>query len=614
MQAQFLHPTSSSKRSLLLNRTRTPGAAPSQRPVRLFKTPQSRLRPRTAQENLQDIEVLALSKQVAAFSKQLEQLTEIVKSLVSNVKEKSELQQASVPTVTVPAREQSNNVPEHVLLTPQIGRSEGTVVKSLASNSKVKPVLQQARVPTVSARVQSNNVPEHALRTPQIGRSESTEFMRNLIERTSRQMSGSANSCTLHQKKELQRIQDEYRSAIPTLVFVEDEGTTNFEQWNSAFLAYMEVLHPDLFAVCKTVSGMDLSPNISGPEVPLVYLPLLPPGVPDLSLLLATSAIKNTCSAEWKHLIESCGAFDLLPAYSALVQKFSPNSDTHRSTLLANFWTRDIFDDEDIDQYAAQLVKLSNEVNLKMSTEHIKTIDIISNLKRGLLANTNRCDDYKAALQTLNFHHCNQLGQVVQFLKQHCHETPSAKPVRTGAGHQVFCDNDEENAGAGHQVFCDNDEENAAAVYCEECQQSLCADCDDVFHRSKFRAAHKRTAVENPDPETTATDIGRGGREDSDHDLASLCTTKLQEGRCQNLECRYRHDFNVLHVAPSRPSQNPSTLPISEVDASTRTAHHEPVKSTPPSQQVEHTHPQANFAIYDGYPRYLDSGYVSRGY
>ena len=61
-----------------------------------------------------------------------------------------------------------------------------------------------------------------------------------------------------------------------------------------------------------------------------------------------------------------------------------------------------------------------------MATEHIKTIDIISNLKRGLLANADRCDDYKTALQTLNFHRCDQLNQVVQFLKKHCNETPSA--------------------------------------------------------------------------------------------------------------------------------------------------------------------------------------------
>jgi hypothetical protein len=76
----------------------------------------------------------------------------------------------------------------------------------------------------------------------------------------------------------------------------------------------------------------------------------------------------------------------LLPAYSALVQKFSPNSDIHRSTLLAGFWTRNILNHEDIDsdRYAAELVRISNEVNSKMATEHIKTIDLISNLKRGL--------------------------------------------------------------------------------------------------------------------------------------------------------------------------------------------------------------------------------------
>ena len=185
---------------------------------------------------------------------------------------------------------------------------------------------------------------------------------------------------------QLRRIQNEYRDAIPKLTLVRDTGTANFEQWNSAFLAYIEVLHPDLSSACKTVSGMDFSSDTNGQPV---HLPELPP-VPDLTVLWATSAIKNTVSSEWKHLIETCGTHDLLPAYSALVQKFSPNSDITRSALLADFWTRNILNHEDIDQYAAELVKLSNDVNSKMATEHIKTIDIISNLKRGLLANADR--------------------------------------------------------------------------------------------------------------------------------------------------------------------------------------------------------------------------------
>jgi hypothetical protein len=100
--------------------------------------------------------------------------------------------------------------------------------------------------------------------------------------------------------EQLLHLQNEYRSAIPKLTLVKDTGTANFRQWNSAFLTYLEVLHPDLHSVCKTVSGMDFTPGTSGQPV---HLPPMMPPAPELTVLRATSAIKNTCSAEWQHLI-----------------------------------------------------------------------------------------------------------------------------------------------------------------------------------------------------------------------------------------------------------------------------------------------------------------------
>ena len=146
-------------------------------PQKLFSTPARPLQraPRTAPRARAGQE----NHKVLALSQQVEQLTEVVKSLVSNAKSKSELPQASVPVL--PAREQSFN--EHVLLTPQIGRSGGT------------------------------------------------DFMKrvNNIEQTSRVRTFS----TFHRKKEVEQlvhIHNEYRSSIPKLTLVKDTGTANFRQ------------------------------------------------------------------------------------------------------------------------------------------------------------------------------------------------------------------------------------------------------------------------------------------------------------------------------------------------------------------------------------------------
>jgi hypothetical protein len=521
---------------------------------------------------------------VLALSKKVEQLTEIVKSLVSNDKSKSELPQARVPPF--PARVQKSNPHEHVLLTPQIGRSGGADFVN-----KVNP-----------ARVQNSNPREHVLLTPQIGRSGGADFMNKVNNRVQSRVTSSS----FHRKKEMEQLvqlQSEYRSAIPKLTLEKDTGTANFRQWNSTFLAYLEVLHPDLHSVCKTVSGMDFTSDTPGQSV---HLPAMPPA-PELTVLRATSAIKTTCSAEWQHLFGTCGPHDLLPAYSALVQKFSPNSDIHRSTLLAGFWTRNILNHEDIDHYAAELVRISNEVNSKMATEHIKTIDLISNLKRGLLANADRCDDYKTALQNLDFHSCDQLPQLIQHLKKHSRETPSAKPLHANTARHRGGGGDGRQGGRGRGRG-----DGSPVVRVEHDYDGL----------QTWGARYKDTYIVSQDQDGN-TLVGKFSKI-TDFVREALCFTLLEEGKCEDSECTYRHDFNVTR--PSQSSQNCRTAPVlPQPDASTTKALSQSPqqqapsrRSTPPSsapaEEENAAHAYAAIAVNDGYPRYISAEYAPCGY
>ena len=474
------------------------------------------------------------------------------------------------------------------------------IVEALVSNGKAKTELPQASVSTApareqaSARVQRSAVPKHIFHTPQIRRPDGATLMRKLIQQ---QSNASLQMTTKRDLDQLRRIQNEYRDAIPKLTLVRDTGTANFEQWNSAFLAYIEVLHPDLSSVCKTVSGMDFSSDTNGQPV---HLPELPP-VPDLTVLWATSAIKNTVSSEWKHLIETCGTHDLLPAYSALVQKFSPNSDITRSALLADFWTRNILNHEDIDQYAAELVKLSNDVNSKMATEHIKTIDIISNLKRGLLANADRCDDYKTALQTLNFHRCDQLSQVVQFLKKHCNETPSAPPIRANAAR--FRGGGARGRGRGRGGRGGSN------------SQLLSNRRTASDGSQSWSATYKDTYIVSKDDDGN-TLVGKGTKI-TNFCKEALCFKLLQEGKCDDPDCRYRHEFNVAFSSRPQPRSS-AVLQLSESSANTATQEQKEQPPSPPHPPggILET-PQAHTATVDNlenYPRYADSGFSPRGY
>jgi hypothetical protein len=469
------------------------------------------------------------------------------------------------------------------------------MVEALVSNGKVKTELQQASEPKVSARVQKGAFPAHILHTPQVRRPDGATLIRKLIDRTN--STASIQMTTKKDMDQLRKIQNEYRDAIPKLVLAKDAGTANFEQWNSAFLAYIEILHPDLFQVCKTVSGMDFSSDAA--EQP-DRLPELPPAIPDLTVLWATSAIKNTVSSEWKHLIETCGTHELLPAYSALVQKFSPNSDLHRSALLADFWTRNILDHEDIDHYAAELVKLSNDVNTKMGTEHIKTIDIISNLKRGLTANANRCDDYKTALQTLNFHRCDQLNQVVRFLKKHCNETPSATPRANTARWRGGGSRGGRGRGRGRGRGGLNPQLRNNRRTGADGSPSWSANFKDTYIVSK-----------DADGQTL---VGKG-QKITNFCKEALCFTLLQEGKCDDPDCRYQHEFNVAFSQPPQPARSTAVLQLSEESANTAQAQQqEPAPPQPSPPASVHEVPQAHHATIDNYPRYSDDGYSPRGY
>ena len=548
-------PSNSINRRPASSRSQTPGLKPAARRLSFpARTPGPQ--PRQGQENTSELITLLMSQQQQQ-QQQMQHLTNIVEALVSDGKVKTELRQAGVPTVS--ARAQTNT----------------------------------------SARLQKDAIPAHILHTPQVRRPDGATLIRKLIDRTN--ATASVQMTTKEDMDHLRKIQNEYRDAIPKLVLVKDTGSANFEEWNSAFLAYIEILHPDLFQVCKTVSGMDFSSDAT--EQP-DHLPELPP-VPDLIVLWATSAIKNTVSSAWKHLIATCGTHELLPAYSALVQKFSPNSDLHRSALLADFWTRNILDHEDIDHYAAELVKLSNDVNTKMGTEHIKTIDIISNLKRGLTANANRCDDYKTALQTLNFHRCDQLSQVVRFLKKHCNETPSATPRANTARHR--------GGGGGRGRGRGGRGRGRGGNLNPQLRNNQRTRADGS---PSWSANYKDTYIVSKDADGQ-TLVGKG-KHITNFCREALCFTLLEEGKCDDPDCRYQHEFNVAFSQPPRPARSTAVLQLSEESANTAQAQQqEPAPSTPsPSSPPGSVHeePQAHHATIANYPRYSDNGYSPRGY
>jgi hypothetical protein len=103
----------------------------------------------------------------------------------------------------------------------------------------------------------------------------------------------------------------------------------------------------------------------------------------------------------------------------------------------------------------------------------------------------------------------------------------------------------------------------------------------------------------------------------------ALCFTLLQEGKCEDSECKYRHEFNVTRASQGNSSQNSrATLVLPQPgEANTAKAQPQEPPKSPPSaptdeelQQANSTHAYAATVGNDGYPRYISGEYQPRGY
>jgi len=103
----------------------------------------------------------------------------------------------------------------------------------------------------------------------------------------------------------------------------------------------------------------------------------------------------------------------------------------------------------------------------------------------------NFCIDCDALIHARkkNAGHARQQIELEQPEEEVQEEEPEQQPEEQPAEAE---EQQPEEAVEEEPIPCDSDASHVAVMYCEDCEENLCADCDYVFHSRKKTANHLR--------------------------------------------------------------------------------------------------------------------------
>ncbi len=318
--------------------------------------------------------------------------------------------------------------------------------------------------------------------------------------------------------------------------------------YDKAFLQYVGLLHEPLLSTLTSIAAMDFSPfrNASGTCTPT--LPTLPPDVPPMVILKATSAILNKLADELKYLVLSCGPMDLLPAYAALIHHFAPNDRQTRNDSAGTFYNMHITPTQNVKMFAAELVKQANVVNLHHGHAKISPSDLEDQLIRGLTTKGGCSDEqeaiYKDALKALALQPQVSLQSMITFITMHSSEPtldapPAAHMARTrgggrggGRGGKGSRGNRGGRGGKGGKGSGSGVQPNP---------------------NNAGQAIWKQTYLVGTGPDGVPL-VGKGVPLEDKTSLRQLpCPMRLKFGQCTRQNCEYHHNYNVQMLDPKAP-------------------------------------------------------------
>ena len=424
----------------------------------------------------------------------------------------------------------------------------------------------------------------HTLQTPAKPSPNMTSSALHTVLQTNRDALGKSSASAKQYITDMDKVIAKYYDSIPKL----DSGAS-FRAYDKAFLQYIGLLHQPLTQILTDVAGMDFSPfRYTGTTTPL--LPSLPPDVPHIVVLQATSAILNKLSPDLHYLVSSCGPMDLLQAYAALIIHFAPNDSDSRSKSTGTFYLMHILSTQNVKMYAATLVKQANVVNLHHGCSKIDQSDLRDQLLRGLTVDggcsNEQASIYKDALYHLKLQPNLALQSTITFIAQQSDEQPpaSASMALTRGGHSGGRGGKGGGRGGGRGGKGGGRSGGKGG-------KGGKGSGPQPNPNRNGTANWKDTYLSGINPDGVPI-VGKGVPiEETTAVSKLLCPFRLKFGKCTRPNCEYNHNYNVNIIPPT--NANAQALQGPQSDASSSSSAHAQVPGGPNLHQSsawDHAH------------------------
>jgi hypothetical protein len=370
-------------------------------------------------------------------------------------------------------------------------------------------------------------------------------------------------SKTKQEQYMLAKIQSEYKAKIPVLSYTAPtdavSAVSNYHEWRQCLLQYYTVLSPVLAERTKLfLDGIDIDKFLDGNSTNVVYPVIDDADYPNLTKLMAKSAITSTIPTALKYLVEQETMTDIFPSLKNLHCVLQPNSVEQRTSQLIKFWDSKMLSADTISIFGGRLQQLFDQHNAATITEKIPQSQLLAAFKNGVATGAHSLR-YKEALKVMKYRSQQMDFQnSVIWLETNADTTQPLTPTPADQQASAARTNSQHGPGGerGYQrgkggkgrggKGGKGGKGRKAGKNADPAPNPPIAG-SPTYNQTYYK-------VEDADGNEIIT------KEVSDRRGAQPCFTKFQEGKCDREDCLYSHDFN-LESRPERARGRPDKDP-----------------------------------------------------
>jgi len=352
------------------------------------------------------------------------------------------------------------------------------------------------------------------------------EFIKTLIKPNF--SSNDANA--KYAQDRLYKIQTKLESQIVKLAYSKPtDGTPpkhNYPKWRKGLIKFFKSLSPVLAEETETfLDHINIDDFIQGKMSSTSYPTLSDDDYPDMTKLAAMSALSNSVSEDFEHLIDGDSMTDIFPSLVNIHCTCRPNTDDDRAEELISFWDQRMNSLQTVSQFGFQLKQARNAYNAASITDQITESQLIAALKNGIKKGAQSAR-YAEALMVMRFKVSNpNFNSMLLWLNQNCDKTKPIDPgqpstieqqasmARTRGGH---------GGGKGSRGRGGKGRRGRGGKGGKGNQNPPITDSNQNYYK-----------VDDANGNHTIT------KEVSDHRSKRPCFTKFEEGKCDIPDCPY---------------------------------------------------------------------------